>query len=107
MKRHRLERQDGFAGFVHRFNLLFKPARGADRPELPGGVDHHIDSVVLDRRGAANVADKAGVAHVRTNGADNPARYGFQTGLRENGQNIANQEIRPKVQLFAQCAEGS
>jgi hypothetical protein len=36
-----------------------------------------------------------------------PARYGFHTGLRENGQNIANQEIRPKVHLFEQCAEGS
>ena len=30
----RLERQNGFAGFVHRFNLFLEPPRGAQRPQL-------------------------------------------------------------------------
>ena len=38
MKRHRLERQDSFAGLIHRLNLFLKPARGAGGPELTVGI---------------------------------------------------------------------
>ena len=45
VKRHRLQRQDRFAGGVHWLNLLFEPTRRTDRGELTGGGDkdlHHI-----------------------------------------------------------------
>jgi hypothetical protein len=38
MKRHRLERQDSFAGLIHRLDLFLKPARGAGGPELTVGI---------------------------------------------------------------------
>ena len=42
MKRHRLERQDSFAGLIHRLNLFLKPARGAGGPELTVGIYDYI-----------------------------------------------------------------
>src|SRR6266508_5888277 len=66
VERHWLERQDRFADAVHRFNLLLEPARGADRAELAGGIDQYWYGVGILRLYFANVADKAGVTHVRT-----------------------------------------
>ena len=39
MKGDRLERQDGFAGFIHRFNFVLEPPRGTGRAELAVGID--------------------------------------------------------------------
>jgi hypothetical protein len=64
VKRHRLEGQDGFANFVHRFDLLLEPTRGTHRAKLTGGVDQHWNGVGVCRCNSANVADKAAVAHV-------------------------------------------
>jgi hypothetical protein len=38
VKRHWLEREDGFAGLIHRFNLFLEPARRTGRAELPDCV---------------------------------------------------------------------
>ena len=45
MKRDRFERQDGFAGLIHRFNIFLKPARGADRAELAVEVYDNVYAV--------------------------------------------------------------
>src|SRR6266542_716052 len=66
VEHHWLERQDRFASFVHWLDLLLEPARGADRAKLAGGVDQHWYGVGVLRLYVANIADKAGVAHVRT-----------------------------------------
>src|SRR6266542_4228187 len=66
VEHHWLERQDRFASFVHWLDLLLEPARGADRAKLAGGVDQHWYGVGILRLYFANVADKAGVTHVRT-----------------------------------------
>src|SRR5215208_4584898 len=58
MERHRLWRKDRFASFVHRVNLPFEPARGAHRSKLAGGVDYHIDSVIVSRCHPADACDK-------------------------------------------------
>src|SRR6266508_3207808 len=65
VEHHWLERQDRFASFVHWLDLLLEPARGADRAKLAGGVDQYWYSIDVLRLYAANVADKAAVAHVR------------------------------------------
>jgi len=70
MERHRLERQDGFAGTVHRFDFVFETPRRADRAELTGRVDQDWYGVGICGCNSTNVADKAAVAHVRTIGAD-------------------------------------
>src|SRR6266540_1496343 len=66
VEHHWLERQDRFASFVHWLDLLLEPARGADRAKLAGGVDQYWYGIDVLRLYAANVADKAAVAHVRT-----------------------------------------
>jgi len=70
MKRHWLERQDGFAGFVHRPNLFLESARGTDRPQLAGGVNQYRYGVHISRCHPANAGDKAAVIHIRANRAD-------------------------------------
>src|SRR6266498_3506068 len=66
VEHHWLERQDRFASFVHWLDLLLEPARGADRAKRAGGVDQYWYGIDVLRLYAANVADKAAVAHVRT-----------------------------------------
>src|SRR6266540_1545401 len=66
VEHHWLERQDRFASFVHWLDLLLEPARGADRAKLAGGVDQYWYGIDVLRLYAANVADKAAVARVRT-----------------------------------------
>jgi hypothetical protein len=66
MKCHRVKRQNCFAGAVHQFNLLLEPARGTHRAELVGGVDHHRYGIEVLCCDPTNIADKSGVAHVRT-----------------------------------------
>src|SRR5207253_3526972 len=69
VKRHWLEHQDGFTGFVHRLNLLFEPPGGAGSPKL--AVDGHDDW----HRGGAysgcaiNIADPSAVAHGHSSAA--------------------------------------
>jgi hypothetical protein len=58
LKRHRFKRQDGFAGFVHRFDFLFESARGAERAELAVGVYDDIYSVGEARCHTTNGGDK-------------------------------------------------
>ena len=53
MKRHRLERQDSFAGLIHRLNLFLKPARGAGGPELTVGIYDDIYRIGVIARGKA------------------------------------------------------
>src|SRR5436190_17232791 len=61
MKRDRFERQDGFAGLVHRSNVFLKAARGVTRAELAVGVYDHIYAIAVPYCNVANVADKASV----------------------------------------------
>ena len=70
MKRHWLERQNGFAGAVHRFDLFLKSAGGAGRAELAEGVYQDWYDVGVCRCNVTNVADKAAAAHAQTNGPD-------------------------------------
>ncbi len=70
MERHRVEAKDSFAGLVHRCDLLFEPARGAERAQLIGGVDHDWYGVSVVRCLPANLGDKAAAAHVCACGAD-------------------------------------
>ena len=58
MERHRLERQERFAGFVHRFNLFLEPARGAGGPELTVDIYKDWQGVSTSGRHAANAGDK-------------------------------------------------
>ena len=69
-ERYGLERQDGFAGFVHRFDFLLKFGRRTSRAELARGVDYDRKSVAVLRLNLESVADKAGVAHIRAWDAD-------------------------------------
>ena len=66
MKSHRLQREDGFAGLVHRFNLFLEPTRRTYRAELTGRVDQNWYGIVVPGCGAANIADITTVAHVCT-----------------------------------------
>jgi len=70
VKRHWLERQNGFAGAVHRFDLFLKSAGGAGRAELAEGVYQDWYDVGVCRCNVTNVADKAAAAHAQTNGPD-------------------------------------
>jgi hypothetical protein len=70
VKRHRLKRQDSFAGFVHRLNLFLESARGAHRAQLACGVDHDRYSIVVCRCHPENVPNKAAAAHIRAICAD-------------------------------------
>ena len=70
MKCHWLERQNGFAGAVHRFDLFLKSAGGAGRAELAEGVYQDWYDVGVCRCNVTNVADKAAAAHAQTNGPD-------------------------------------
>ena len=87
VERHRVEAKDSFAGFLHGFDLLFEPARGANRAQLIGGVDQDWDSRI--HRGCkTNVADKAAVAHVRTGVPDSNNVIGCSdpiTGTKAQG----------------------
>ena len=40
-KGHRLERQDRFAGFIHRFNLVLESLRRSRNAKLSTGVNHN------------------------------------------------------------------
>src|SRR5207249_8747970 len=70
MKRHRLKRQDGFAGSIRRFNLLFEPPRRAERAKLAVGVYQDWYGICVCGCNPTNVADKAAEAHVRTGRPD-------------------------------------
>jgi len=61
---HWLERQDGFARFVHRLNLFFEPARGADRAELAGGGYENWYSIRVSGCHPTNASDKCGRLHI-------------------------------------------
>ena len=69
-ERYGLERQDGFAGFVHRFDFLLKLGRQTSRAELGRGVDYDRKSIAVLRLNPESIADKAGVAHIRAWDAD-------------------------------------
>jgi hypothetical protein len=64
MKRDRFERQDGFAGLIHWFNVFLKSARRIHRAELAGGVDQHWYRVSVCCCYAPNISDKAAVVYV-------------------------------------------
>lgn len=64
MKRDRFERQDDFAGLIHRFNVFLKAARGVTRAQLTVGVHDHIYAVEVPYCNPANVADLASVTYV-------------------------------------------
>jgi hypothetical protein len=70
VKCHWLERQNGFAGAVHRFDLFLKSAGGAGRAELAEGVYQDWYGVGVCHYNVTNVADKAAAAHAQTNGPD-------------------------------------
>ena len=55
---HGLERQNRFAGFVHRFNFLFESPRGADRAQLAGGVYHYCYGVCVAGCHPTNAGDE-------------------------------------------------
>jgi hypothetical protein len=57
MKRDRFERQDGFAGLIHRFNVFLKAPRGVRRAELAVGVYDDIYAIDIPYLNPANVAD--------------------------------------------------
>ena len=61
MKRDRFERQDDFAGLIHRFNVFLKAARGITRPELAVRVYDDIYAIEVPNCNPANVANKASV----------------------------------------------
>src|SRR5262249_4700631 len=66
VERHRLKRQDRFAGSVHRFDFLFEPtSRAVGCAELAGGIDQHLCGVRSDDC-VTYVADKAAVVHICT-----------------------------------------
>ena len=44
MEGHRLKRQDRFARFVHRLNLLFESLRRGQSAQTPIRIDHHPDA---------------------------------------------------------------
>ena len=58
MERHRLERQERFAGFVHRPNLFLEPARSAGGPELTVDIYEDRQGVSTSGRHPANAGDK-------------------------------------------------
>ncbi len=70
MECHWLERQNCFAGSVHRFDLLFVPSRGTYRAELVRRVDHHRYGVGVLCCDIANLPDKAAVAHLSSYASD-------------------------------------
>ena len=63
-KAHRFECQNGFAGFVHRFNVGLVPPRGAHRAQLTGGVDHHRYGIGVLCCHPANLRNLAGAADI-------------------------------------------
>lgn len=68
-KTHRLKRQNRFAGVIHRFDVLFEPARGAHRAQLADGVDHHRYGIIHSGCNAANARDKGScLPNADTNG---------------------------------------
>ena len=70
MKRDRLKAQDGFTGFVYRFNLLLKAPRGTGRAELTSIGHDDWQRCGAYRAYAIDVADPSRVAKVLTAGAD-------------------------------------
>jgi len=61
----RFERQDGFAGLIHWFNVFLKAARRVSRASWPVGVDQHwyrVSRVLFVT--PPNIFDKAAVAYV-------------------------------------------
>src|SRR5262245_16318840 len=65
-KRHQPQVQDRPARIVHRFDVVFKSARGAiGRAQLAGRVDQHLHRVG-GYNSIANVAYKAAIARVKT-----------------------------------------
>ena len=65
MKRHRLQRQDGFTGFVHWFNIVLEPLRRGSRSQFSKAIDSH------DQRGGridcrpVNAIDKCVLCRLR------------------------------------------
>src|SRR5437764_14612475 len=57
-KAHRLERQNGLAGFIHRFNISLVLAGRTGSAELAKGVDHHWYGVIVLRCCSANATDQ-------------------------------------------------
>ena len=57
MKRDRFERQDDFAGLIHRSNVFLKPARRVNRAQLAVGIDQHWYGVEVCSNHVPNVAD--------------------------------------------------
>ena len=53
---HRFERENRFARFVHRFDLVLETRRGSDRAELTVGIDDY--SYASGNGGATNAGDK-------------------------------------------------
>src|SRR4029077_14086778 len=70
MEGHRLERQNRFAGFVHRFNVVLEAARRETSAQFSIGIDKDWNSGGGINRLAEDLADIATVAQVRTGGAD-------------------------------------
>ena len=64
-KTHRPKCQDGFARFVHRFDLIFKPRRGRHRAQLAGSSNYEHRSAPTGRR-SVDAIDK-GVGDISAN----------------------------------------
>ena len=69
METHRVKRQNRFARFVHRLNLLLEPLRGTHCAKLADCIYYHWYSRICCCN-PTNVANKAAAADVRTVGAD-------------------------------------
>ena len=100
-KSHRFERQERFAGAVHRLDLLFEPPRRAQRAELADGVYHDWYRVGNCRCHPANVANKATVAHVFTgkesaDADDVSGRGNIATGLSAQDRVVAAGRVKLK-----------
>src|SRR5262245_56431430 len=64
MERDWLERQNGLACFIHRFDVFFESAGRAYRAELTGGVHQDGNGVSILCLNVTDVADEAAIVHV-------------------------------------------
>src|SRR5207247_9370250 len=91
VERHWFESEDGFACFVHRFNLFLKPLRGASRAQLTRRVYHHCYRVRIYCRNVTDAGDKGrGLCSIRAD-ADR-ADFGSNTFVADINIIIARGE---------------
>src|SRR5204862_4985605 len=59
VKRDRLKVQNGFAGLIHRSNLLLEPTRGTSRAKLANGVNQYWYGIRIYGSNATNTGNKS------------------------------------------------